>query len=221
MIRINLLPVEKRHPEKTPLPRFLLVIAGAALTAVLLFFVIAALLKIFDINAQIGDLNKQVSSLAKDEETFDKLSTEKSQHQAAINDIRQAIDRPFDMWHVIDILWSILHAHPRIWLEEIRWLDAKAAESALKRMDPEAKAFPNYGVQLKCRAAGLDSHVITAFRMGLKEHPALSQKLPRINDNPEWKIDPEKDYDDEYSMAFEVTLWGPTPAAPAGGPTTP
>lgn len=238
MIRINLLPTEKRKQERTPLPRLALIMTTAAAATVLILWVLWILLKIKTTGDEIRDMNTELASLQTRLAEYELLTTQKAQRETKLTEIRELVKRPMEdgWWRAVNALWDVINNHPRVWIDDLRVLDERTIQSEVKRADTDDKTAPPYGITMRCHVAGDDVAEMTKFRNALKAHPVLQETLTNINKNLDWKIDREQDFNAD-SISFSVGMWGPmskpkkkgapppgkagptagAPAAPAGG----
>ena len=210
MIRINLLPTEKRKAERTPLPRFLLIASTAAAFFILLFYNIWVYSQIVSTENQIRDANDTLARLQPDVQEHDKLLAQQTGLQNKVREIEGLINRDVEYWRTVNALWDVIHNNPRVWIDDIRILDARAAPGDLKRVDPESKDAVAYGVGMRCHVAGEDVTEMTKFRKALKDHPILQETLTLINFNVTWNVNEEKTVgiDETHSIDFEISMFG-------------
>lgn len=224
MIKINLLPPSERPVDRTPLPRFLLILTTVAAAAGAVAFI--AFLIFVQVKAVNSDLKEKKDELARYKQQvaqYDQMSKELGDLDNKIKEIDSIAGREFVWWQILDAIWSVVVRH-RVWLDEIKVLDEKAVQAIMKKSDPSAKALPPYGVLLKCKAASQDplvyatqptmADVMTAFRLDLKKHPLLAKLLPQVNFNVDFKVLAEKDYYEGFAMSFEVVLMAEVQAPP-------
>lgn len=240
MIRINLLPAEKRKVERTPLPRLTLIIATAGAATGLLVWIAWILLEISKTSSDIENATNELNSLKPRLPEFERLTAQRDKLKAKITEIDDLSKRDVDegWWRAVNALWDVINNSPRVWIDELRAIDERAVQSEVKRADPDDKMTPPYGVILRCHVAGDEVIEMTKFRNALKAHPVLQETLTFININVDWKVEDEKDFDIRNSISFSVTLVGPMskprkkgapPAAgaaaagtaPAGAPAAP
>jgi hypothetical protein len=242
MIRINLLPAEKRKAERTPLPRLALIMTTAAAATVLFLYIAWILLEIKRTSDDIDDKTNQLNRLQADVAKFDQLTARSGQLRQKLQELSDLTKRDVDegWWRAVNALWDVINAHPRVWIDDLRVLDERSVQSEVKRADADDKMAPPYGVTMKCHVAGEDLIEMTKFRNALKNNTVLQETLTFLNINVDWKIDDEKDFSESSSVSFNVALFGPTsppkrkgapppggaastaapgtaPAAPAGG----
>lgn len=230
MIKINLLPLEKRKAERTPLPRFLLVVATGAVAAILVFVIAGIWLRIKIVEGRIEERRKELADLGPKLKEWAQLTKDRDGLVAKNKELDMVITRPPDpyFWRGVNALWDVINANPKVWIDDIRVLDERTIQGELKRVDPDTKDAPGYGVTMRCHVAGHQVSDMTKFRSDLKSHPVLLEVLPVVNFNPDWKVEDEKGFEEKYSLAFNVALFGPmgappkpkppaAPTAPAGG----
>jgi hypothetical protein len=207
MIKINLLPAEKRKAERTPLPRFGLMMADVAVLGVVLLLVIISFVQIGYRNTEIKVKNEQLESLQPDVKKHDALLADVNRMSGELASLKKVTDqRPFEWWKVFDAVWDVVQTNQRVWLDSIDLVDAKQAESKLKAIDPETQVKPSYGVILKCHVGGLDVKGLTGFRMDLKNNEYLQKMFPTVNFDTQWLVSEQKDFLEKYSLDFEVLL---------------
>jgi hypothetical protein len=221
MIRINLLPVEKRKAERTPVPRFFMIVATAGAAAGIFFYVMYILLEINNVSNQIQDTQNEISALRPKVAEFDRLTQQKAAALAKLSEITSVLTRDIEIgyWRAANALWDVISSHHRVWIDDFRMMDARTAQGEYKRVFPDGKDMPPYGFTMKCHVAGAEVKEMSRFREALKSHPVLLYCMPTINFNPDWKIDEERDFSERYSISFSISLFGSmdVPKAPAPG----
>src|SRR5687767_4212548 len=98
MIKINLLPTEKRKAERTPLPRFLLIASTAAAFFILLFYNLFLLKLISDKTDEIKRENDTLARLQPEVQLHDKLLAEQTALQNKVREIESLISRDVEFW---------------------------------------------------------------------------------------------------------------------------
>lgn len=226
MIKINLLPAEKRKAERTPLPRFFLIVINAA--AFVLFaagIVYFTLIKLPMVERDIKSKLDQRANLQRDVEKHDALQKDLEALKQKVGQIDQLTNRNIEWWQAVNAVWDVIQENPKVWIDDLKMVDGKGAAGDIKKVDPASKDVPPFGLSLRCHVSGDDVATLTQFRTSVKNNPILQRILPGINISVEWKKDDEKDYTERYSLAFSVMLYGkgappPTPTKPTG-PTKP
>ncbi len=221
MIRINLLPVEKRKAERTPLPRFILIASTAAAATIIIAGLAFIYFEIRNVETQIADQREKLRKLEPKLAEFTFETQRKERNTAKLRELQSVLTREVEFWRPVNALWEVIHIHPKVWVDDIKILDEKTVGAEIKKYDPESKAVPAYGVTMRCNVAGTEVPEMTRFRNALKAHPVLMETLPLINFNVDWAVKDEKDYQEKHSIAFVVSMVArpalvqPTPKGPA------
>lgn len=207
MIRINLLPLEKRKPERTPLPRFVLIMAGAALATGIVLYLVTVYLDINSTQAEIDQTLTELATLKPDEAEYARVEAEKTAREKMIKDLEQMeMERSVPWADIVDSLWDVVHQNPRIWLEDFKTLDQRSADTEIKKANPRGGMTALFGIAFKCGAAGSDVTTMAKFRKDLQTHPVLSQYFNAINTLPE--LSPKSEQNSgKISLSFNVTLY--------------
>src|SRR6185436_4972531 len=213
MIKINLLPTEKRKAERTPLPRFLLIASTAAAFFILLFYNLFVLKMISDTQDDIAREKKALNDLQPFVAEHDKLVAEGPAPKNKDKEIESLINRDVEYWRTVNALWDVIHNNPRVWIDDIRVLDTRTAPGDLRRVDPESKEAVAYGITMRCHVAGEEVTEMTKFRKALKENAILQETLTLINFNVAWVVMEEKSQDRTSSdenriIDFEISMFG-------------
>jgi hypothetical protein len=210
MIKINLLPTEKRKAERTPLPRFLLIASTAAAFFILLFYNLWILKRISDTVDATKEQNNILTSLKPQVDKYELLLAEETALKNKVKEIESLINRDVEYWRMVNALWDVIHSNPRVWIDDFRVLDARTAPGELRRVDPEAKDAVAYGVTMRCHVAGEDVIEMTKFRKALKDHPLLQEILTLINFNVMWNVTEEKskEIEEAHAIDFDIAMFG-------------
>ena len=210
MIKINLLPTEKRKAERTPLPRFLLIASTAAAFFILLFYNLWILKLISDKKDEIVAQQAELQRLQPSVQEHDKLLARQTELQNKVREIEGLITRDVEFWRTVNALWEVIHQNQRVWIDDIRILDSKSAPGELRRSDSESKEVVAYGVNMRCHVAGEEVTEMTKFRKALKDNLILQETLTLINFDIDWKINDEKDKDtaETHSIDFAISMFG-------------
>ena len=210
MIKINLLPTEKRKAERTPLPRFLLIASTAAAFFILLFYNLFVLKMISDTVEDIARENRTLNELAPAVAEHDRLVAEETLLKNKVKEIESLINREVEYWRTVNALWDVIHNNPRVWIDDLRILDSRTAPGDLRRVDPESKEAVAYGVTMRCHVAGEEVTEMTKFRKSLKDHPILQETLTLINFNVQWNVNDEKGSvtEEQHSIDFDISMFG-------------
>jgi hypothetical protein len=208
MIKINLLPLDKRKTERTPLKGAGLMIADALVIGVFVVLIIISLLQISVVRSNIEEQKKTLDSLQEAVREHDKLKADVSQLERDLGDLEKVTGtRPFEWSVIFDALWDVIHKHKRVWVDSMELADGKQMENKFKQMDPKANvANFKYGIVLRCHVGGLDLKSMTAFRRDLREHPTLARYFPSMNFDVQYSTMEQKDFTEKWSIDFEVFL---------------
>src|SRR5262245_48955887 len=166
MIKINLLPLDKRKTERTPLKGAGLMIADALVAGVVVILFIISLIQINYVDTQIDQQTKTLASLQDDVRKHDQLLAKSIQLQKDFNDLEMiTAARPFLWSEVFDAIWDAVNKHKRVWLDSIEVTDGKQMDSKFKQMDGKTPfQGGQYGISLKSHVGGIDVKGMTAFR---------------------------------------------------------
>lgn len=229
MIKINLLPPSERPVDRTPLPRFMLILTTVAAAAgAVAFIAYLVFVQVRGVNSDLGEKKKNLALYSEQVKQYDTMTKELTALDNQIKEIDSIAGREVTWWQIVDAIWSVVVRH-RVWLDEIKILDDKGVQAIVRKADPTAKTYPPFGIQIKCHAAAQDPlvyatqptmiDVMTAFRLDLKKNPVIAKVLPQVNFNPDFRVGGEKEYFEAVSLGFEVVLLAETKAPPK--PATP
>lgn len=222
MIKINLLPVEKRKTERTPMPRLVLIMSTAAVFAVVILWLAWAWLQISNVEEAIASKEQRKAQLQQHVVKHGKLTTEKNALVAKIKEISDVVNRDVQWWRAMSALWDVINSNPKVWIDDIKVLDERTVQAELKRVNPDAKMnpAPPYGVTMRCHVGGMEVLEMSRFRTELKTHIGMQELLPGLNFNVDWTLQDEKEFDDKFSISFNIALFGP-PVKPVAAPVPP
>jgi len=200
MIRINLLPEERRRKEKTPLPRFLAM--NAAIIICLLMGIWNGSMylgikqqtdKLRTDRGNLTDLQKQTSEYSKMQAKEQKLS---EWNKAALQ-IKET--REFYWWEKIDELWDVIYGAHDVWITSL--VAAESAPSSARSKKVSAS------ISMGCYAAGMSSEKMTSFRGKLKGHQGLKETFNLgINEPPQFTVVAQPQYKEEFAVKFDIDL---------------
>ena len=201
MIRINLLPEERRRKEKTPLPRFLAM--NAAIIICLLLGIWNAYMyvgikqqtdRLRTDKGSLADLQKQTSEYSKMQAEEQKLN----EWNKAATQIKET--REFYWWETIDDLWDVIYGARDVWITSLQ-----AAETAPPSF--RSKTPVSASISMGCFAAGMSSERMTSFRVKLKGHPGLKETFNLgINEPPQFSVVAQPLYKEEFAVKFDIDL---------------
>jgi hypothetical protein len=125
MIQVNLLPVERRRMERTPIGRFVLILLGVGLGCASIAFFIYLEMLLIDRRSMRDDLKKDIESPKTAQINMDHAElTAKDQMHKNRKSLIDKLKPPFRWSDVLDILCEKLEtAHKKVWFDEIRVLE--------------------------------------------------------------------------------------------------
>jgi hypothetical protein len=228
MIRINLLPQEKRHPEKPPLTNLLVLGGGTLVVTCLGLYLGLSLTWLAGMNKKIEDKGKEKASLQPYEKDYDSLRKEvglMEQRSKAITEIKKS---RIIMWsRVVDELCECVADSSTVWLLTLKGTDqATTVKTDLRGAG--AKGTVERELTFDIQSASEDYDKITEFRELLKKRlltPVISMdekgtKGSFFNGwNDPLKIDQVKtvDYDPPVCQKTNMVLQR-VKEGPAAGP---
>lgn len=208
MIKINLLPLDKRKTERTPLKGAGLMMADAAIAGAFIIAAIISWIQVLNTEAQVEAKKKTLDSLQEDVKKHDRLLAQSQQLQRDADDLARVTGmRPFEWSEIFDKIWDAIEKHKRVWVDSMEMADGKQMDSKIKALDPKTTVSgAKYGVVLKCHVGGIDVKAMTAFRRELKDDPTLSRYFPIVNFDTQWTVAEQKEFVEKFSLDFEVIL---------------
>jgi len=183
MITINLLPADLRPIERTPLPRFLTIVVGAALAGVGVFFLV---LLQFILIPRVRD------SISKEEEVLANLNQQTAQYQTLTDALKSITQRENALQEI--------YKTRTIWWKKLDLLCDLVPTSyiglaALDFSEPAAGAAKTGSdggtLKLDCIAAKAEEKRVASFRRILKGELA-----------PEWGSEPDTALGKEFIADF-------------------
>jgi FtsZ-binding cell division protein ZapB len=220
MLRINLLPPERRRLRRTPLYALLpltlgvMLVAGSSAMAAYFWVLKAAIDK--DIEATEALINSKQHVRAKHQQ----LTNDLAKIRADMASINQIVKTEQPKWsEILRALVEVSSKNPTVWFDKIDILNATSASAALRRFSPQARQQPLFGIQLDCNVApeklteeGKISFVgnpelIMKFREDLKSHPAIKEAFKEFWPvHPDWQSAPEQGANEGFKLKFSVFL---------------
>lgn len=188
MIRVNLLPPERRRPERTPLPRLLLILTAVALTAIVAGVVGLAVFRWLGVKGEIEGLQKEKAVMRDNVAKHAKLTAEINLVKKMEDQVKKLASRDVKWWKILDEIWMILDAEPAVWIKSFKIVDESKARGLVKQMSASSGSSPRgrgpsppYGVEVKLEMYGHDDERMTNIRDQLAANKYLKEKLPQIN----------------------------------------
>jgi hypothetical protein len=157
MLQINLIPLERRRKDRTPLPRFLIIIGSIIMVLGLLFWDLTTWVNTNNEKGKLAVLKQEVEKKKSSLVDLSKLQDEKKQ----LEGWKQAADavkalRVFKWWEVVDDLWYIFGEFPDIWISSFKGQDTA--------QNPASKASIEATLSFDCKGLGEDPKLMTNFR---------------------------------------------------------
>lgn len=213
MIRINLLPIERRKTERTPVPRLMMICAIAAAAALMVVGGFGIFMEFQSVNDDILTLQAKLQGLSGAVKEHTALTKEKASKERQVKEIKDMAVREPEKgyWYAINGLWDVIHAHPKVWIDNLRILTERSVSGQAKNsgLDKLKPPIP-YGVAMSCHVASGEVSEMTKFREALKNHPVLQETLYFINIDVEWNVSDEDDFGPgAQSISFDVALFAP------------
>lgn len=166
MLQINLIPVERRRKERTPLPRFIVIIAMVIVCLGILIWDVKTLLDTKSLRHDLDEKKKELTSLQESVKNIPELLAK--QLLLVAWEVEADIitnSRPFKWWHAVDIIWDIFAEFPTVWITSFQTSDK--GPSGRGREPMEAM------MRFDCRSLGASTTTMTDFRRRLKNTPDL------------------------------------------------
>jgi hypothetical protein len=221
MLKVNLLPPEKRKLKRTPYYALVPLVVSVALLTGSIAAAVLFYMEDQELQQQIAAAKVEVSQLEPFKARYEALDGEIKLIQGRIGSIEQITKRSVFWGEVLAALVEVTSKNPRVWLDDISYLDANRAQAKSRQYDPTGQGKPPYAIQLTCNIAPdavedpkkadkvkyqTNVAYMIKFRRDLKEHPKLRQIFPDFHPKiPEWqdKTDVSKE---GIKMTFEVVL---------------
>lgn len=177
MIKINLLPLDKRRADRTPIGRFLLILLGVAvgcsMAAAMLwlwFLKIGpaeeerAQLTAYNDGAEAGVIKEKYARLKGEEDAF-----------KARKDTIEKLKPSFRWSDIVDVICERLHTlHPKIWITGMRVLEPPELATEQQTMGLSFK--PLVGFVVDCQSATWDPEPLLNFRRDVQLKAAEEKK---------------------------------------------
>lgn len=220
MLKINLLPPERRRLRRTPLYALLPLTLGVMLVAG--STAMAAWFWVMMVTIQ-GDIEATEATIKRKEpirSQHQQLTNALAKIRADMGSITQILSTPRPHWsEIMGALVEVSSKNPNVWFDKIEILNETAASAALRRFSPQTRQQPRFGVQLECNVApeklteeGKISYVgnpelIMKFREELKLHPILQKNFKEFWPvHPDWQSTPEQGSNEGFKLKFSVFL---------------
>ena len=233
MIKVNLLPIEKRKAESTPLPRFVAILGGVVV--VLLMGVAAAFFWMQSslLDKELTDLDGQIAEAKT--KTAEKNSLEmKVKQQKARGDAIDSIEKSRQvLWaERLDRIAQVLDKQARkVWMTSIKGTDNPGGAAGGPAAGPGGGKAPvvEATLEVACKSTkdldrGVQMGIVTAefvesmTRLFIKD----TKDFTRYDDRYQERTAEETGYVEGYSNEFTLKLFRDKPQAPPStGPVAP
>jgi hypothetical protein len=178
MIQVNLLPVDRRRAERTPIGRLVLILLGVMLASVLIVFFVW--FKFILIPGQIGKRDELKQELASEKtrqiEAENALLLAKDTAHKNRKGVIEKLKPPFRWSDTVDLLCEKLEAlHKKIWFDEIRIMEVgelRGKQLALGDLKVEG------GLLVEANSAGVDPEPLLNIRHDVVQKPAPTAAAP-------------------------------------------
>jgi hypothetical protein len=172
MIQVNLLPVDRRRAERTPIGRLVLILLGVMLASVLVVFFVW--FKFILIPNQIADRDGKKQELASEKtrqiEAENALLLAKDTAHKNRKAVIEKLKPSFRWSDTVDLLCEKLETlHKKIWFDEIRIMEIgelRGKQQALGDVKVEG------GLLVEANSAGVDPEPILNLRQDVVQKPA-------------------------------------------------
>jgi len=203
MIRINLLPIEKRRKERTPLPRFIAMNAAIVACLLLAFLVFQLYKKQGQLQTDLADAKNMLNLLQEEVKPYDELLKEESSITAWISEADKIKNsRPFMWWEKVDELWDVVVNARDVWITSLQ-----AQDTAQGGYKGKNRAAVTASISMNCLSAGSSPDKMTAFRKSLKSHMGLKETFNfGLNEPPQFLITSVPNTKEEFAVKFYIDL---------------
>lgn len=135
MLKINLLPPERRQRARTPLPRFMILLVGVALITIEVAVGAWGYMEWKELVQQKQSLEREKKSLKPYVQTFQKLQSEigkLEKRKKILNEIRPQGKKEKYQWsYALDQLFTVIDQSPALWIEGLKGkMDKKGKRGA-------------------------------------------------------------------------------------------
>lgn len=123
MLKVNLLPEDRRQRERTPLPRFIVLLVGVAIITSELAICGYGYMQWQTLLSEKERLQSRVKELQPKVETFNKLKEDISQlkqRKNILEEIRpEGLKEKYQWSYAIDQLFTVIDESPGVWIENL------------------------------------------------------------------------------------------------------
>jgi hypothetical protein len=222
MLKVNLLPPEKRKLKRTPYYALVPLVVSVALLTGSMAAAAYFWLENQRLEGEIANAEQEVASLTPKKMEYESLVAQIQQESGRIRSIEQMTQRKVLWGDVMAAVVEVTSKNPRVWLDEVVYLDRGRAEAMDRKYNPQSSLKPPFGISARCNIAPdliedpkkpgsykavTNVDYMIKFRRDLKEHPKLRQIFPEFHPKiPEWADQADQDSKEAVKMSFEVIL---------------
>lgn len=206
MIRVNLIPHDKRPIEKVPVPLASIFVIGAVSILAALGLTFMQFMDLEDKKSGLNDKRTESEKLNKFVAEADKLQKERDSLEEEDKSIGVVAKRAVFWNEVVYEVCQLAANVDGLVLTEVAVLGEKEILPAYKQVDTQAKVGPTMGIKIVANAYDIQPETILKFRKLVKKSEMLKQILPVINDVFGWK-DKKGTSREAPSIEFEVFLF--------------
>lgn len=206
MIHINLLPPEKRRPERTPIGRFITLCIGVGLVVALGLALAWLWLDVNSLEDEVATLKTQKSALTKRQKQVRDLEKELeviSRRLVACEEVKQVRGVPW-MAH-IDELITAIDAVPLIWITNLR-ATRDETRSAGGRRGRRATVKILRAVNIQAFAGGEDKSNLVRFCREIKRRLIMQGAFTRYTEPVTFQHQEFSGFVPSVAYRFEMTL---------------
>jgi hypothetical protein len=201
VIRINLLPPERRRAERPPARRLVLLAIAGGILGVFFLVNFFGFLRVQAKKGEIETTMAQIGSLRGVVAEYDRLDGEKKQLEGRIKDVAGVMNRPFLWSEVLDALWTVLdefQLRRGLWVRSLKCAQGQDVESKWRGMSggqAARGAAPSHMIELEIAMfGGPETGPISFSELGrrITADPVLSQTFP-VMTHWSWKVEENRD----------------------------
>ncbi|MFH1023576.1 MAG: hypothetical protein V1809_09330 [Planctomycetota bacterium] len=194
MIRINLLPVELRHVERTPLPVFISLVAGVILSCVATVAFAVGVVKLGDKRNELESVKRELENQKLIAAKVDELERKMRQSVQWRSTFQEIKGRRIEWAPHFDEICDICPGHT--WLTGIK-INREV-------VDAKGKLTQAGTVVLNCYSLDPREEVLADLMRRIQNHPKFFRDFASIDD-PEWERVYQKEIR-EWALKFNLNL---------------
>lgn len=200
MLQINLIPLERRRKERTPLPRFVGIIAIAIVCVVIALYDIKTVVDTNGLKIVLAGKQDTIVGLEKKLAEFPKWQQDKAdllQWASTAEAVKKT--RPFKWWTALDVLLDVLADFPTVWIVSFQTSETQS---------PSAAKPTEATIRFDCRSVGPNPDTMLNLRRRLKNTPELTAIFDGgIIDDLYFDVTPLAEAKEEWAVVFLMELY--------------